>query len=218
MKQDILVTVDWVIFSINNNKLQILLIKRLLEPFKDSWALPGWFVLDDEDLETAAYRELEEETNVKEAYLEQLYTFWGPKRDPRWNVISIAYMSIVHINNISLKSWTDATEAKFFPVEDLPKLAFDHKTIIDYWYQRLKWKLEYTNIAQHLLADKFKFSDFQKVYEIVLNKRLDVRNFKKKIEKLNIIEDTGEKEEWVNHRPGKLFKFIDKKIKIVNIL
>jgi len=76
MKQDILVTVDWVIFSINNNKLQILLIKRLLEPFKDSWALPGWFVLDDEDLETAAYRELEEETNVKEAYLEQLYTFW----------------------------------------------------------------------------------------------------------------------------------------------
>ncbi len=218
MKQNILVTVDGVIFSIATGKLQILLIKRLLEPFKDSWALPGGFVLDHEDLETAAYRELEEETNVKEVYLEQLYTFWGPKRDPRWNVVSIAYMAIVPREKVTLKSGTDATEAKFFPVEELPELAFDHKTIIDYGYQRLKWKLEYTNVAQHLLPIKFKFSDFLNVYEIVLNQELDVRNFKKKVEKLKIIEDTGEKEEWVNHRPGKLFKFVDKKMKIVEII
>ncbi len=218
MKQNILVTVDGVIFSIINKKLQVLLIKRLLEPFKDSWALPGGFVLDHEDLETAAYRELEEETNVKDVYLEQLYTFWWPKRDPRWNVVSVTYMAIIPRDKITLKSGTDASDVRFFPIKKLPKLAFDHKTIINYAYQRLKWKLEYTNVAQYLLPSKFKFSDFQNVYEIVLNQKLDVRNFKKKIEKLQIIEDTGEKEVWVNHRPGKLFQFTDKKIKIVDIL
>lgn len=218
MKQNILVTVDGVIFSIVSGKLQILLIKRLLDPFKDSWALPGWFVLDHEDLETAAYRELEEETNVKEVYLEQLYTFWGPERDPRWNVVSVAYMAIVPRDKITLKAGTDSTEAKFFPIKDLPDLAFDHQFIIDYGYQRLRWKLEYTNVAQYFLPNKFKFSDFQNVYEIVLNQKLDVRNFKKKVEKLKIIKDTGEKEIDVKHRPGKLFKFVDKKIKIVDIL
>jgi len=218
IKQKILVTVDNVVFTIIWQKLQVLLIKRLLDPYKDQRALPGWFVLENESLEEATYRELEEETNVKNLYLEQLYTFGTPDRDPRWRVISIAYMAVVNKNNIALRAWSDAKEVKFFPIDKLPKLAFDHKEIVNYSYKRLKWKLEYTNVAQYLLPDMFTFSSLQDVYEIALQKEIDVRNFKKKIEKLWIIEETWKMEVWVKHRPAKLYKFVNKKINIVDIL
>lgn len=218
IRQNILLTVDDVVFTIVNEKLQVLLIKRLLDPFKDMRALPWWFVLENETLERWAYRELEEETSIKNVYLEQLYTFWQPKRDPRWRVVSIAYMAVVNKNNVSLKAWSDASEVKFFPVERLPKLAFDHKDIINYSHQRLKWKLEYTNVAQYLLPNEFTFSSLMNVYEIVLWQSIDVRNFKKKIEKLWIIKETWNIEIWVKHRPAKLYEFVDKKINIVEIL
>jgi len=212
IKQNILVTVDNVVFTIINDKLQVLLIKRIIEPFKDMWAIPGGFVLENETLDEAAYRELFEETNVKDVYLEQLYTFWNPKRDPRWHVISITYLSLVPIEKLTIKAWSDAKEAKFFPINRLPKLAFDHKDILKTALSRLKWKLTYSNIAKFLLPDKFTLSWLQKVYEIILEKKLDTRNFRKKIDKLWIIEAIGEKEIWVTHRPAMLYKFKNNKL------
>lgn len=218
IKQKILVTVDNVIFTIIKDQLQVLLIKRLIDPFKNQRAIPWWFVLDDEDCQKAAYRELEEETNVKNVYLEQLYTFSDPRRDPRGRVISIAYMALVSRENVLIKAWSDAAEAKFFPITSLPKLAFDHKKILEYGIQRLKWKMEYTNVAQYILPGKFTLSELQRIYETVLNQKFDVRNFRKKIDSLNIVKETWDKEIWVQYRPAKLYKFVDKKVKLVDII
>ena len=218
IKQHILVTVDNIIFTITEGGLQILLIKRLIEPFKGEWALPGWFVLDDETLLEAAYRELEEETSVKNAYLEQLYTFSEVKRDPRGRTISCAYIALMPRENMSIKAWSDASEAKFFDIKKLPKLAFDHKKIVEYAIQRLKWKMEYTNVAQYILAKKFTLRQLQDVYETILDQQIDVRNFRKKIDKLGIVRETGEKEIGVQYRPAKLYTFMDKNLKIVEIL
>ncbi len=129
IKQNILVTVDNVIFTIINEKLQVLLVSRPIEPFKDFRTLPGGFVLENETLEEAAYNKLEEKTSVKNIYLEQLYTFSDIKRDPRWRVISTAYMALVAKENLLLKSWMNSWDIKFFPVNSLPKLWFDHKYI-----------------------------------------------------------------------------------------
>ena len=216
IKQDILVTVDNVIFTIINEKLQVLLVSRPIEPFKDLWTLPGWFVLESETLEEAAYRKLEEKTSVKNIYLEQLYTFSDVKRDPRWRVISTAYMAIVARENLLVKSWT--WDIKFFPVNTLPKLWFDHKNVIEYAIKRLKRKLEYTNLAQYILPEKFTLTQLQNVYKIVMNQDFDVRNFRKKINKLWILQETWEKEIWNKYRPAKLFKFSNKDIEIIDII
>ena len=216
IKQDLLVTVDNVIFTIINEKLQVLLVSRPIEPFKDLWTLPGWFVLESETLEEAAYRKLEEKTSVKNIYLEQLYTFSDVKRDPRWRVISTAYMAIVARENLLVKSWT--WDIKFFPVNALPKLWFDHKNVIEYAIKRLKRKLEYTNLAQYILPEKFTLTQLQNVYKIVMNQEFDVRNFRKKINKLWILEETWEMEVWNKYRPAKLFKFSNKNIEIIDII
>ena len=142
IKQHILVTVDNIIFTITEGGLQILLIKRLIDPFKWERALPGGFVLENETLQEAAHRELAEETSVKNVYLEQLYTFSEVKRDPRGRTISCAYIALMSRENMVLKAWSDASEVRFFDVNKLPKLAFDHKKIVDYAIQRLKWKME----------------------------------------------------------------------------
>ncbi|MCX6824432.1 MAG: NUDIX domain-containing protein [candidate division SR1 bacterium] len=218
IKQHILVTVDNVIFTVIQDRLEVLLVKRDIEPFKNQWSIPGGFVLETEDCEVAAYRELREKTNVKDVYLEQLYTFSDVKRDSRGRVITVAYMALVTRENIVINAGSYTSEAKFFPVNSLPKLGFDHKKIIEYAIQRLQWKMEYTNVSQYILPNKFTLSELQKVYEIVLNKTFDVRNFRKKIDSLHIIKPTGEKEIGVQYRPAKLYKFINKKIDIVEIL
>lgn len=218
IKQNILVTVDNVIFTIINEKLQILLVSRPIDPFKDFWTLPGGFVLENETLEEAAYNKLEEKTSVKNIYLEQLYTFSNIERDPRWRVISTAYMALVAKENLLLKSWMNSWDIKFFPVNSLPKLWFDHKYIIEYAIKRLKRKLEYTNIAQYILPEKFTLTQLQNVYEIVMNQKYDVRNFRKKINKLWILRETGEKEIWNKYRPAKLFQFSNKDIEIIDIV
>ena len=218
IKHKILVTVDNVIFTIIKDQLNVLLIKRLIEPYKDMWAIPWWFVYDNEDCQTAAYRELEEETSLKNVYLEQLYTFSDPTRDPRGRVVSIAYMALVARENVLLKAGSDASEVKFFPIKSLPKLAFDHKKILDYAIQRIKRKVEYTNVAQYILPSKFTLSQLQKVYETILATKIDVRSFRKKLDKLNIVKETWLKEIWVQNRPAKLYQFKTKKVEIVEII
>ena len=218
IKQDILISIDNVIFTIINDKLQVLLVSRPIEPFKWSRTLPWGFVGDNETLENAAYKKLEEKTSVKDIYLEQLYTFSDVKRDPRWRIISTAYMSLVSRESLTLKNSTNWRESKFFSVTSLPKLWFDHKQIIEYAIKRLKWKLEYTNIAQYILPEKFTFTQLQNVYEIVLNQKFDVRNFRKKINSLWIIEETWEKEIGNQYRPARLFKFTNKDIEIIDVL
>ena len=182
IKQEIYLAVDNVVFTIQKWKLLVLLIERINDPAKGSWALPGWFVTNEESLKDAAYRELAEETNVKNVYLEQLYTFSAVDRDPRARVVSTMYMAIVNRNNIKLKAWTDAADVKFFPLDDLPTLAFDHSKVLDYALTRLQYKLEYTNVAQYFLPQAFSLRQLQDVYEIVIWETFDVRNFRKKLQ------------------------------------
>jgi 8-oxo-dGTP diphosphatase len=198
------VTVDIVVFTIQNNELKVLLVKRNVEPFKRKWAIPGGFVKMDESLEEAAKRELQEESGVKNEYLEQLYTFGEPKRDPRGRVITVSYMALINSDNIKLEAKTDVSEAQWFSVNKLPTLAFDHKKILDYALLRLKWKFEYTTVAFSLLSKEFVISQVQKIYEIVFNKKFDKRNFAKKLLAIDILEEKGIKT-GVSHRPPMLY-------------
>ena len=198
------VTTDIVIFTIKENELKILLVKRKIEPFKDKWALPGGFVRIDESLEQAAKRELEEETGVKNIYLEQLYTFGNLERDPRGRVITVAYMALINSNEIKLQATTDVSDAQWFSIKKIPQLAFDHKKILDYSLKRLKWKFEYTTVAFSLLQKKFALSKIQKIYEIIFGKKFDKRNFNKKILTLNILKEEGINKD-VPYRPPMLY-------------
>ncbi len=212
------VTVDIVIFTVRNNDLKVLLVKRDIDPFKDYWALPGGFVKMDESLDEAAKRELVEETGVKDIYLEQLYTFGEPKRDPRTRVITVSYFALISSENLKLKASTDVYDVQWFSAYQLPKLAFDHKEIVSYGLKRLRWKLEYTTIGFKLLPEKFTLTQLQVLYELIFNKTFDKRNFRKKILSLGLLEATKEITQNVSHRPAKLYSFNKKIGEIVEIL
>lgn len=202
------VTVDVVIFSILDDKLKVLLIKRKSWPFEGMWAIPGGFVKMEEGLEEAAYRELAEETRVtsSEVYLEQLYTFGHPRRDPRTRVITVAYFALVSADKLSPQAASDAEDVGWFSIYDLPELAFDHADILDYALTRLRYKLEYSAVGFQLLPDQFTLRELQDTYEIVLGTKLDKGNFRSKLRKTNVVEmvdgfrDTG-------GRPARLYRF-----------
>ncbi len=151
------VTVDVVIFSILDEKLKVLLIKRQDWPYEGMWAIPGGFINMAENLEDAAYRELDEETGVSQTdvYLEQLFTFGQPDRDPRTRVITVAYFALVGADKIKPRATGEAKEVGWFSVYDLPALAFDHSHILDYALTRLRYKLEYSAVGFQLLPKKF---------------------------------------------------------------
>ncbi|MFH1071982.1 MAG: NUDIX domain-containing protein [Nanoarchaeota archaeon] len=201
------VTVDIIIFTIKEGELKVLLIKRKSWPFKDMWANPGGFVDMDESLEEGARRELEEETGIKDVYLEQLYTFGEPKRDPRTRVITVAYYALISSSNIKLSAATDASDANWFSIDKLPKLAFDHEQIIRVALDRIRNKVEYSNIVFRLLPQKFTLSELQKVYEIILGKELDKRNFRKKVKETGLLIPLKEQKMEGAHRPAQLFSF-----------
>lgn len=206
------VTVDVLVFSIDNNRLKVALIRRGIAPFKGSWALPGGFVHIDEALEDAALREIEEEAGVRDVFLEQLFTFGAPGRDPRARVITVAYYALVPFDRVALQAATDAVEASWFAVDDLPLLAFDHAQILQTALERLKGKLEYSNVAYALLPKQFRLSDLQNVYEVILGQTIDKRNFRKKILSLGLIEPTGKTDSSGAHRPAQLFRFKARKM------
>lgn len=211
------VTVDIVIFTIQERELKVLLVKRDIEPFKGKWAIPGGFVRIHESLEDAAKRELEEETGVKDVYLEQLYTFGDPNRDPRGRIITVSYMALVNSDKIKLKATADVSEAQWFPVKKLLNLAFDHKKILTYALKRLRWKFEYTTVAFSMLPDEFAISQVRYVYEIVFDKKFDKRNFAKKLLSLKILQGKRIKID-VSYRPPKLYKLKNNIGDIVEIL
>lgn len=202
------VTVDVIIFTLRAGDLQVLLIRRGNPPFQEMWAIPGGFVGIDESLEAAALRELEEETGVRDVYLEQLYTFGDPDRDPRGRVITVAYFALVPAAAIDPRAGTDATHARWWSVYDMPPLAFDHTDILAYAVQRLRYKLEYTAVGFELLPEAFTLSELQAAYEIILGEELDKRNFRRKILNAEVIEETGGYRTGEG-RPAKLYRFRD---------
>ena len=203
-------TVDCVIFGLDSShKLKVLLIQRKHDPFKDQWALPGGFVEMSEDLEAAALRELEEETGVKNVYIEQLYTFGAPGRDPRGRVVSIVYYALVNLAEHPVKASTDAREVQWFEIDKLPaKLAFDHEEIMEVAINRLRAKVRYQPIGFELLPDQFTLTQLQQLYETILGVKtpLNKRNFRTRILKMGVLREEG-KQEGVAHRPAKLYSF-----------
>ena len=202
------VTVDCVVFGLDDAQiLKVLLIQRGVNPYKDQWTLPGGFVKLDESIEAAAARELKEETGIAKVFLEQLYTFGEVGRDPRDRVITIAYYALINIAEYALQAQTDAQNAQWFAVEKLPTLAFDHDRILATAKQRLKGKLRYQPIGFELLPTKFTLTQLQRLYETVLQQKLDKRNFRNKILKMKLLLDIDEIETGVSHRPAKLYRF-----------
>lgn len=201
------VTVDCVIFGLDqSSELRVLLIKRAYEPFKDRWAIPGGFIKKGETLEAAARRELEEETGVKDIFIEQLYTFGSLERDPRGQVISVAYFALINLEEHPTSAATDATEAQWFKLSECPDLPFDHNRILETAIKRLDAKVRYQPIGFELLPEKFTLSELQKLYETILGRALNRRNFRSKILKMDILEQL-ERQKDVPHRPAFLYRF-----------
>jgi 8-oxo-dGTP diphosphatase len=200
------VTVDIVIFTLREGSLQVLLVKRGVPPFEGQYAIPGGFIRGDESLEEAALRELYEETGVRNMFLEQLYTFGDPKRDPRGRVITVAYYALIGSDKLSLVAGADAAEAQWFPASSVPPLAFDHKSILDYALERLRNKLEYTTVGFQLLPEKFTLGELQAVYEAILGRPLDKRNFRRKLALLGILKPLREWQR-TGRKPARLFRF-----------
>ena len=204
-------TVDIVVFALDEDDLNVMLIQRDLEPFAGEWALPGGFVHVDETLDEAARRELEEETGLRNIFLEQLYTFGDVDRDPRERVVTVAYYALVNLEGHDVRAATDARNAAWFAVSDLPQLAFDHEQIFATAYDRLCGKVRYQPIGFELLPPKFPLRRLQHLYEIVLDRELDKRNFRKKILSMDILVELNEIEKDVAHRAARLYRFDKRK-------
>ncbi len=206
-------TVDCVVFGVDRSMLKILLIERDVEPFAGQWALPGGFVRMNEDLESAALRELSEETGVTKLYLEQLYTFGAVDRDPRGRVVTVAYYALVRLADHRVRAATDARDAAWYAIDDLPPLAFDHQRIVEVARERLRGKVRYKPIGFELLPHKFTLTELQTLYEIVLERPLDKRNFRKKILGMEILVALDEVEAGVAHRAARLYRFDTRRYK-----
>lgn len=208
------VAVDAIVFGYSRQDgVSVLLVQRKYEPYKNSWALPGGFVLEKESLEEAVKRELSEETGIRVQYLEQLYSFGDPGRDPRQRIISIAYWGLVKTSQFAqLRASTDAQNAAWFNIKSLPPLAFDHRTIVQTGIERLRSKIRYQPVGFELLDRKFPFAELEQLYTVLLDRPIDRRNFSKKMMALGILDETDEvaKSEGKG-RPGKLFQFNKKR-------
>ena len=199
------VTTDCVIFGFNGKKLQVLLIKRGIEPFKGRWAFPGGFIKMHETAEEGARRELREETGLENAYIQQFHTFSDPHRDPRERVITIAFYALVKIQDV--KGGDDAVAAQWFPLDEIPALAFDHDYILRMAIQKLREEIHFQPIGFELLPEKFTIKELQTLYETILGISFDRRNFSKKILHLEILTELEETIWPTPKREAKLYKF-----------
>jgi 8-oxo-dGTP diphosphatase len=201
------VTVDLVIFTVSDDMLKVMLVKRAEEPFADSWSLPGGFLKTSESLERAALRVLKEKTGVENVYVEQLYTFGDPERDPRARVITVTYFALIPCKDLLQPASDKVADLMWAPIHRLPKLAFDHKGIVEYAVKRLRAKAGYSNIIYGLMPRQFRLSELQRIYEIIVDHKLDKRNFRKRMLSTGLLQETGRKDIAGAHRPAMLYKF-----------
>ena len=209
---------DVVLLTVINEKLHVLLIEMKKKPFEGFWAVPGGLVGANEEPNSAAKRILKEKAGISNVYLEQLYTFGKVKRDPFGRVVSVAYIGLVPAVRVKLKTTDEYADIAWMPVDSARTYAYDHEEIIKTAVLRLQAKLTYTNIVSHLLPDTFTLGELQQVYEIILKKKIDKRNFRKKIFSLGIITKTKGVTSGGAHRPAALYRFSSKKPHIVEIL
>lgn len=202
------VAVDLLVFTIDDDRLKVLTVRRQYEPFAGMRALPGVFIRPDESLDEAARRGLREETGLEGIYFEQLYTWGAPDRDPRRRVLSVSYMALVEIAQLrGAAAGLRTTETRLWDVQELlaaDDIAFDHKNIIAYGRERLANKVEYTTIAFSLVPEEFTLPQLQRVYEILLGKQLYKANFRKKLAPL--VEETDRSTSGDAHRPSKFYR------------
>lgn len=200
------VTVDIMVFTVEDGDLKVLLIKRAQPPFEGKWALPGGFVEPDESLKRAAWRELREETGVNAGFLEQLGAFGHPDRDPRERVITVAYYALVPRDRLNIAAASDAAEAGLHSISDLPELAFDHAKILRRARERMRDRFDESAIARQLMPESFTLTELQRVYEHIQDKSIDKRNFRKRIKALDLVMPTGELRRDTAFRPAKLYR------------
>jgi len=198
------ITVDVVIITIKDDALKVLLVKRTNEPFKGRWAIPGGFIRLSENLDEAALRVLKEKTNVDNIYLEQLYTFGDPLRRTDARVITCAYFALIREEDVDV---FDSEDVTWHEIYDLPPLAFDHKEIIEYSLKRTRERLEMCPVAYQLLNEKFTLTEMQRAYELIMNKTLDKRNFRKKALTSKGLRELNEYSKAKSKRPAKLYTF-----------
>ncbi len=200
------VAVDLAIFTVQKARLELLLIRMKREPYTGKWAMPGGRIRGDETVEQAAARELQEKAGLANVYLEQLYTFSDPNRDPGGRCISVAHLALIN-GDVQLRTTDKYSGIGWFPVSRLPPLAFDHKEIAAYAIKRLRAKLEWTDVARNLLGANFTLGELQRLYEAILGKRLDARNFQRRVQQVGLVRDTGRMRTGQAYRPARLFRF-----------
>jgi 8-oxo-dGTP diphosphatase len=200
------VTVDVAVFTLTAGRLAVVLVRRAAWPHAGKWALPGGFVGIDESLKRAAWRELREETGIKAGYLEQLGAFGRPDRDPRERVITVVYIALAAADRLELRAGSDADEARLFCLDELPELAFDHARIVQAATRRLRDRLDTEAIARRLLPQRFTLTELQQACEAVAGAPIDKRNFRKKLNALELVEATSEERRGGPHRPARLYR------------
>lgn len=207
------ISIDCVVFGFENNKLNILLVKRKRKPEKGEWALPGGFILKSETLDSAAIRVLEETSNVRNIYLEQVQSFSEVDRFPDRRVVTISYFALINPDKHSIKPGVDTTDVKWFSITDIPHMPFDHPKIFSYALASLQKRVRYKPIGFELLPKKFTLTQLQTLYESILNVSLDKRNFRKKILGTKLLVQLDEFQKGVAHRAPRLFRFDNKNYK-----
>ncbi len=201
----IALSVDCVIFGFDENQLKVLLIRSDLKKFKEKWSLLGDIVNPKEELDSAAYRILKQRTGLDNVYMEQVKTFGSLNRHPAGRVVTVAYYSLINIQNHKLKILDN--ELHWHDVHDIAEMAFDHKEILDTSFEQLQRRVQEHPLAFSLLPKKFSLRELQNVYEAILNTKMDRRNFRKKFFAMDFLVDINEMEQEVPHRPGKLYNF-----------
>lgn len=199
------VTTDCVIFGFDGTRMKVLLVQRGIEPYKGRWAFPGGFLQMDESAEEGALRELREETGLSGAFIRQFHTFSAPDRDPRERVITIAFYALVRIEEVT--GGDDAADARWFALDEVPQLAFDHDQILRTAEQALRQQIHFEPVGFELLPEKFTLRELQNLYEAILGVRFDKRNFSNKINRLGLLDPLDEKVNPSRKKEATLFRF-----------
>ncbi|TSC71391.1 MAG: NUDIX hydrolase [Parcubacteria group bacterium Gr01-1014_70] len=212
------IAVDIAVFTVEERVVKVLLIKMKKHPFEICWALPGGLIRPNESLDVAASRILREKTALKGIYLEQIQAFGSVKRDPFGRVVSVAYLVLISSDKFNVKTTEEHSEIAWYAVDKLPPLAYDHREITKVAYERLKMKLQESTIVYSLLPQEFTLSDLQTMYEIILGRKLDKRNFRRKIFELGLLQRLHKKRVGMANRPAELYAFAKHGYQKIDIL